>query len=266
MSLILEALNRSSRDRDVEEHARLHSQTYAERSEVPRSTLAWLPWFALLLALLAIVWLLFDRFTGDAVPDTPIHVLPEKQAPVETAAVVNLKPPVAAVQLPMPAASLGPNGVSVEYTGSADIVESAAADPAVAALYARTNAQPVIRREPALEIITQSPPKEVPIDLEEVLARTQEALKTASLPEHSAPFLSALSQQVKDVVPTMLYSAHDYSSRPGQSSVIINGKSLGQGGSIAGGVKLDEILPGSIVLSYQGTQFRLRALNSWVNL
>jgi len=31
-------------------------------------------------------------------------------------------------------------------------------------------------------------------------------------------------------------------------------------------MRVEEILSDSVVLDYRGTQFRLRALNSWVNL
>jgi hypothetical protein len=48
--------------------------------------------------------------------------------------------------------------------------------------------------------------------------------------------------------------------------VVLNGKKVKEGERLAGGIRLDEILPDSIVLSYKGQQFRLRALNSWVNL
>ena len=47
---------------------------------------------------------------------------------------------------------------------------------------------------------------------------------------------------------------------------MLNSKSVKVGGNVAPGVKLDEILPDSVVLDYRGTQFRLRALNSWINL
>ncbi len=50
------------------------------------------------------------------------------------------------------------------------------------------------------------------------------------------------------------------------SSVVINGKELHVGGSAAAGVKVEAILPDSVVLSFDGRKFRLRALNSWVNL
>jgi hypothetical protein len=48
--------------------------------------------------------------------------------------------------------------------------------------------------------------------------------------------------------------------------VVLNGKELRPGGQPASGVKVVEILPDSVVLDYRGTEFRLRALNSWVNL
>lgn len=75
-----------------------------------------------------------------------------------------------------------------------------------------------------------------------------------------------LSQQVKDSIPTIHYQRHDYNGTPGQSTVVLNGKTLRAGGSPAPGLRVEEILTDSVVLSYQGTQFRLRALNSWVNL
>ena len=78
--------------------------------------------------------------------------------------------------------------------------------------------------------------------------------------------LSELSQQTKDAIPSIFYERHDYSGRPGQSVVVLNGKALKAGGSPASGVRVEEILPDSVVLDYRGTEFRLRALNSWVNL
>ena len=75
-----------------------------------------------------------------------------------------------------------------------------------------------------------------------------------------------LSQRTKDNIPTLYYQRHDYSSDASQSSVTMNGNTVKTGGSIVPGMKVEEILPDSVVLNYQGTQFRLRALNSWVNL
>ena len=299
MSLILEALNRSQRDRQDDAGAGRETGAYFERSEVQRSRLSWLPWLALVFALLLIGWLLSERFAADVVqiPVTPkkssvvsqtapSQVQPEKTAQVVPTYQANTVPIVTGRQMPPPITA---NSASAEVPGKRK-VEPDSADSAVAALYAGTGEKTATVQDTGTEekaatvqdagtgekgAAAQTPVSaknensslaESPIDIEEVLARTEEAVKTARLREHSAPFLSTLSQQVKNDIPTMLYSAHDYSSKSGQSSVVINGKSLREGGNIAGGVKLDEILSDSIVLSHRGTQFRLRALNSWVNL
>ncbi|MEP1595468.1 MAG: general secretion pathway protein GspB, partial [Halieaceae bacterium] len=109
-------------------------------------------------------------------------------------------------------------------------------------------------------------PQSEPLDISAVLESAKKEMENARLAEHPAPFIEDLSQQRKDAIPTLMYSIHNFSGKAGQSSVMINGKSLQAGGNVGKGVRLEEILPESIVLSYQGEQFRLRALNSWVNL
>jgi len=104
------------------------------------------------------------------------------------------------------------------------------------------------------------------IDIDRILREAREEVENASLREHPVPFLIDLSQQVKDSIPTVYYLRHDYSSNASLSTVVLNSKTLSVGGSPVPGMKIEEILPDSVVLNYQGTQFRLRALNSWVNL
>jgi general secretion pathway protein B len=256
VSLILEALNRSARDRQDDIGAVHDPATYFERSDSPQSRLMWLPWLALLFALLVIVWLLTDRSSAGLaqVSSTQKKASSAVQnLPASVPEPVNVVPSVIQEQIP-------------ELTAEEKEVEPNLPDSAVAALYApaeekAADLQPSLAVKKTAVSVTESP-----IDLEEILARTKEAMKTARLSKHPAPFLSTLSQQAKNDIPTMLYSAHDYFSKSGRSTVVINGKSLSVGGSIAGGVKIDEILSDSIVLSHRGTQFRLRALNSWVNL
>jgi general secretion pathway protein B len=103
-------------------------------------------------------------------------------------------------------------------------------------------------------------------EVERILREARDEMENASLDEHPAPFLADLSQLTKDSIPTLYYQRHDYSSNASDSSVTMNGNSVKTGGSILPGMKVEEILPDSVVLSFQGTQFRLRALNSWVNL
>ncbi len=104
------------------------------------------------------------------------------------------------------------------------------------------------------------------IDIDRILQQAREEVKNATLDDHGVPFLADLSQQTKDAIPTLYYQRHDYSSDASVSSIVLNGTPYKVGGSPEPGMKVEEILPDSVVLSYQGTQFRLRALNSWINL
>ncbi|MFV0476565.1 MAG: general secretion pathway protein GspB [Parahaliea sp.] len=110
--------------------------------------------------------------------------------------------------------------------------------------------------------------REEALDVASMLAMAQSELaqKEAQVQIHVAPFISELSQQRKDAIPTLLYSAHNYRGQGGASTVLINGKTVRAGENIGKGVRVDEILPDAVVLRFQGEQFRLRALNSWVNL
>jgi hypothetical protein len=109
-------------------------------------------------------------------------------------------------------------------------------------------------------------PVEEQVDIEKLVMQARDEMENARLAEHSAPFISDLSQQTKNAIPTVYYQRHDYAGDGARSQVVLNGQSMGEGGSPAPGMKVVEILPDSVVLNYRGTEFRLRALNSWVNL
>lgn len=106
--------------------------------------------------------------------------------------------------------------------------------------------------------------EETPIDIEEVVRRAQRAIGEIPLIPHGTPLLESLSQQQKDRIPTVLYSVHDWAS-DGGSSVVLNGQRLTVGQRHQG-FAVTEILEDSVILSWGGVDFRLRALNSWVNL
>ena len=89
---------------------------------------------------------------------------------------------------------------------------------------------------------------------------------TTPLPLSQSVQHPRLSQQTKDDIPTLYYQRHDYSSDTNTSSIVLNGAPYKAGESPLPGMKVEEILTDSVVLNYRGTQFRLRALNSWVNL
>ena len=113
-----------------------------------------------------------------------------------------------------------------------------------------------------------NPPKtdvtDTEVDVDEVLRRAQAAIGEERLTEYPAPLLESLSQQQKDRIPTVMYRQHDWASA-GESSVVLNGQRLQVGGQ-HNGFRVKAILRDSVVLEWGGTTFRLRALNSWINL
>ena len=288
MSLILDALNRSRQDKDsVPNLATRH--TFDKMASGKRQ---YLPWVAFSVAVVIIGWLVIGRLFATPVSDIEVGAPTEQVSKniitasesnstevKEDAAVEEpLVQPVADSQTsePVAVAPVANNpepdivtiAVAMEATTSisAPVVEN----PAVAQLYQNRNvmddaAAPQRTSSAALDLYADSGNEE-PIDIARVLQSAREEMKDATLDEHPVPLLSALSQQVKDDIPTLYYQRHDYSNNTSISTVVMNSKTLKVGGNPVNGVKIEEILPDSVVLSYQGTQFRLRALNSWVNL
>ena len=275
MSLILDALNRSRGDQsNVPGLATEHSIPVARQSHF----FQWVVVAALVLAAGLIIYLLLDRRTesipapvaDSAVLAEPVAVVSDPEVQSQSAVQVATPAP-----LPIPEPVSGQDPMADMPDASPDVSEKSPpkVDPAVAALYQQDSgslAQPlppqqVKNADPVQE--TQEPQqKEQTVDIEKMILQARAELDDTNLQEHSAPFISKLSQQTKDRIPTIYYQRHDYSGRAAQSSVVLNGKTVRPGGQVGSGVTVDEILPGSVVLSYQGTQFRLRALNSWVNL
>ena len=288
MSLILDALNRSRQDKDSVPNLATH-HTVDKMASGKRQ---YLPWVAFSVAVVIIGWLMIERLFATPVSDIEVGAPTEQVSKniitasesnstevKEDAAVEEpLVQPVADSQTsePVAVAPVANNpepdivtiAVAMEATTSisAPVVEN----PAVAQLYQNRNvmddaAAPQRTSSAALDLYADSGNEE-PIDIARVLQSAREEMKDATLDEHPVPLLSALSQQVKDDIPTLYYQRHDYSNNTSISTVVMNSKTLKVGGNPVNGVKIEEILPDSVVLSYQGTQFRLRALNSWVNL
>ncbi len=306
MSLILDALNRSRQDaRQVPEQAPgLDSPHF--REPPAEAGIRWLVLLAvgLCIALGVIAWLLLDRPTAGPLPeralpgasqptaaDVGVAPVPAQGRPAEEVAQSRIpipepapampssavpvpvtEAPVAAAEaVPEPTAAVAagdetPVGAPAEPAATAAAVE----DDEIASLYRQQAPAASPAREPeraAQPAATPAPRREErPIDIEAMVTQAQTEMANRGLPDNPVPLLASLSQQFKDSVPSLMYLRHDYSGLPGKSTVVINGKTVAVGGTVSGGIKVEEILPDSVILSYQGTRFRLRALNSWVNL
>jgi hypothetical protein len=119
-------------------------------------------------------------------------------------------------------------------------------------------------REDGVGSSPEEPDEAPPIDFADILAAAQEELGVKPLVESSEPLLETLSQQIKDDIPSLIYSEHRYNPA-GDSSVTLNGKVVKERQRV-GAFTVVEILPDSVVLRWREAQFRVRARNSWVNM
>ncbi|MEZ5556695.1 general secretion pathway protein GspB [Haliea sp.] len=277
MSLILEALNRARREQQNAAPVPGVDSIHFE-AEPQQHRQRW-AWFLLAAGGVLVVGILLGgyvtRFAGPAVqfpvqPATPL--LPPPSASTEVAPTAQATAPPVAVEAIAPVMPT-PVETAAPATASA-MPEEREASPDVAALYAGAaqlaTEVPEVQPAPAAEDSVAGaedpqPRAENSVDIAALAAAAEQALEDVRLAEHPAPFLAELSQQRKDAVPTLMYLQHDYRAEGG-SSVTINGQQASAGQSVGRGVRVDEVLPDSVVLSHEGEQFRLRALNSWVNL
>ena len=273
MSLILDALNRSRTEND-------QVPGLGTRHDFPADTSParyWILALALLIALLVIAWLLWDRGVSDedVIPVARVTETAPSTASVKQHLPATAPPRTSPVAEAAVTVVAEPSPAKEETEAPADTGAPVSAD--ISALYV----QEPVAEAPPTSIATEAPAAEAKaeekpvsddaitesgVDIEQLVRQAETELENARLAEHSAPFISELSQRTKDTIPSIYYQQHDYSGRQNQSRVVLNGQELKAGGSPASGVKVKEILPDSVVLDYRGTEFRLRALNSWVNL
>jgi hypothetical protein len=289
MSLILDALSRSERERRAREQgvpdllAAPEGASLRPRPRLPAAVLAAL--LVLLAAALAVGgYLLLPRPGGAPQADSraaaPV-LPPQAAAAAESVAGSRERPPPAVDGVPPPsrAATVSPAAeaaaVSALYAGReavaaetpprspapADVSGSPERPEREAPVAADATADAGRAPEPAAAAAST---RETPVDLTAALRQAQGSAADAALAAHPTPLLSRLSKQYRDRVPTLMYLRHDYASAGG-STVTLNGTRL-RAGQRSGAVQVVEILPDSVILRFDGEDFRLRALNSWINL
>jgi hypothetical protein len=263
MSLILDAINKSEQQRPQAEPVpgvgTMHDAGAAAEPP-PWRRLLW-PVITTVLALLVIMLWLDGRAPApveeapplvQAVsPALPEPVLPEPVLP-EPVTVPSMPAPEPMAEKVTPS-PVSPATESPPGVGGTD----------VAALYA-----PAVTVEEDVTVTVDSGVAEMDVEFMALAAQKVLDEQAAEPVEvvHAAPLISELKQRTKDEIPSIFFSSHHWSSIPAERVVTLNGEARREGAQIKPGLRLVEILEDSIVLDYRGTEFRLNALNSWVNL
>jgi general secretion pathway protein B len=276
MSLILDAINKSEQQRpQVEPVPGVGAPHGADAAvELPAwRGLLW-PVLTTVLALLVIVlWL--DNGTPAPVEEV---ASPPVQAASPTPPELVAKTPMAVpVQIAHKVATppATPAAESPPAVGGLDVAALYAPEP-IADDSVPVAADSEIAEIEVEEIVleeTASPVQEAaPLDVEAIAGAAQKTLdERVTEPdevvvEHAAPMISELKQRDKDEIPSIFFSSHHWSTVASERVVTLNGEARREGDRVKPGLVLVEILEDSIVLDYRGTEFRLRSLNSWVNL
>ena len=143
--------------------------------------------------------------------------------------------------------------------------EGQGTDPSGAPISAagKLDAPTLIESTPATSS-SSSPSIAPPIDLVAAIERAAREVGEPSLVPHPTVLLENLSQQQKDQIPTIVYTEHIYAE--GAAPLVeLNGQRL-RPGQRTGAITVEDILVDSVILRVNGVSFRLRALNTWVNL
>ena len=231
MSYILDALRKSQQARQPGTAPRtgaVHNISLA----LPVS--GW--WLALgiilLLGMLAAA-LLFWRGTVANLPDPPVVPVTSES---DAAAPASAPAPVA-VEKPMPA----PESPARKIAPVTDLAEQA--------------------RLPA----PTPPPKKIAVTRAEkkpAVDRRPETIKTAAAPAvplvmDDTPLLQQMPQDFQRALPALAVTIHVYSHDESQRILFINNREYRKGSQIDGGIRVEDIVPDGVVLSFRSERFKL---------
>lgn len=132
--------------------------------------------------------------------------------------------------------------------------------PAPAAAPAQPRATAAVGSERRGEERQSAPPKAAG-GVSKKAAVPEPALSTGGGAAGAAPVPSAMTMAelpvaVQQELPSISVSVHAYSGKPADRLVDINGRLLHEGENVAPGLKLEQITPDGMILSYKGYTFR----------
>ncbi len=240
MSYILDALRKSDQQR---QQAKAPTLATAQSVPAPKpSRFAFNAWLAVALigAGILIGWLQpWQAETPPAAPSAPFPVATPPSA-------FQALPAPAAPPLALPAASPRYPDADVQREPGTPQRTEAASEPRAAVMPPSDLPPPT------------SKPAETKLSIPHAPAGNPPASPSPSSdpPERKLLSVAELPVEVRQEMPALLIAFHQYSSAPGERRVMVNNSVLRQGEFIAPGLKLEQITPDGLVLSYRGYHFQ----------
>ena len=264
MSLLLDALNKADQERKRNETTPGISSNHERRTgEEPRS-------FSLLLivagaiglcVLFVVIYWLGQHSTATPPAQSNINNSATVVATENNKAATENKPAPVAEQPQAVSSNPPPNNADENV---ANLYQQNTQVPPANAAITLSTPQPApaqqepVQQEPVQPAPEPPPPPPPPATPENIPAPTS-ITQFANLPE-----LHDLPNNILEKVPTLNYSEHNYNVNGG--SVKINGAIRHVNEQIANGIVIDKILEDGMVLHIDNYSFKMRAMNSWVNM
>lgn len=254
MSLLLDALNKADRERKRNEttpgidsnHERINSAS--SHKKVILITALAVTSFLLLLA--SIYWL------GQKSAKKSEQGIAETSASAQQASAKSKSIPAQSKQAST--STLTTNSAS---KNSAEDIDTS--DESVASLYQQNT-----QTQPSNATLTLNAPDTTP-DAAPTVDVSKSPAPTAGSPTSinqfaNLPDLHDLPNQVLEKIPSLNYSEHNFNANGG--NVKINGVIHHANDQLAPGLVIDKILEDGMILHTDNYSFKMRALNSWVNM
>lgn len=243
MSLLLDALNKADEERKRNETTPGISSNHEQRGGDDEESRGYsLPLIIAgvigLVVLLVVIYWLGQRSTVPAAPTTATN---SSTAPIE-----NQKPSITPPPPPQPQQQASANPAPKAEDNVADLYQQSVQDP-----------------EPNNPTITLGPQQAEPVAQAPVSPENIESPKSITQFKN-LPELHALPNNILDKVPTLTYSEHNYNVNGG--SVKINGTYYHVNDQITNGIIIDQILEDGMILHIDNYSFKMRAMNSWINM
>lgn len=281
MSLILDALNKADRERQNNE-APPGIHTVHETREFKQEKPLW--FFVLIgLAIFLLLALLAYFFLGSKsnTEIAPPQILETVETPKKSTSIPGLpKPVLVEKEKPSTTNKLAVNELynrQVDQAEGRDIADATPTtqvknpNPQLPTPVEQTNEpQEVAEIYKAPKALTET---QAPVEVQASAPIPQAAIPQAApaprdrlsdYPEVSD--ISSLPWTLINTLPSLNYSSHIYANGGARKQIVINNQSKNEGQRLSENILIEKILKDGVILEFQGNKFKLRAMNSWVNI
>lgn len=264
MSYILDALKKSEQERgkgNIPGVQTVHSSSLLYRKEKK----AWWPYIltAAVLLNLVVISYFFYHHRSPLSSNLPAAATPVANTQPQQA----LAAATAPVTTPAHTITAQPQNAAPQTDNS----RNAKTETTTKTLRAKQGRPPSVRQN--REMQTTAPPADhttswqtdtaTPSSRNQTDKQENNSVSNSSAKKTDIPEQFELPDDVQRRLPTLVISAHVYSSKPQQRSMVINNQFLEEGDYILDGLILEEITPDGAIFNYNGLRFHNGVVSSW---